>query len=76
MHSVKLAVCQRCGALFSTEPLLSSIEEAITDDYRYFCSSCKKTRLAIDFHTLAPWEKALQERPKGDNASTVAEQIS
>jgi ferredoxin len=76
MHSLKLAVCQRCGALFSTEPLLSSVDKAITDEYRYLCSNCKKSRLAIDFYTLAPWEKTLQEGPKGHNTSAGAELIS
>ena len=76
IHEVELAVCQQCGALFSPELVLRSIEQIIVDDYRHLCSNCKRTRLAIDFYNLAPWEKGLPEKPKGDEAVAAPDRIS
>jgi len=65
VQSVELAVCQGCGILFAPVALLAMVEQTITDDYRGFCSSCKKKKLASDFHELAPWPMNQQESLTG-----------
>ena len=65
VQSVELATCQGCGVLFAPVALLDRVEQTISDNYRGFCSSCKKTKLASDFHELAPWLKNQQERLTG-----------
>ncbi|MBC8466930.1 MAG: 4Fe-4S dicluster domain-containing protein [Deltaproteobacteria bacterium] len=65
LQSVELATCQGCGTLFSPASLLERVEQTIVDDYRGFCASCKKKRLASDFHKLAPWPEKQQERLTG-----------
>jgi len=65
VQSVKLATCQGCGTLFAPAALLDKVEQTIPDDYRGFCSSCKKKKLASDFYELAPWPENQQERLTG-----------
>jgi ferredoxin len=65
LQSVRLATCQGCGTLFAPAPLLERVEQTFTDDYRGFCSSCKKKKLASDFYELAPWAENRQERLTG-----------
>jgi len=60
--SVELAVCEGCRALFAPEPLLDRIGQNIADDYRHYCSTCKKSQLAANFYKLAPWPERRKER--------------
>lgn len=65
VQTVGLAICNGCGALFAPGLLLEKVERVFSDDYRRFCSSCKKKRLASDFNELAPWPENQQERLTG-----------
>jgi ferredoxin len=65
VQSVELATCQGCGALFAPVALLDKVGQTISDDYRSFCSNCKKKKLASDFHELAPWPENHQKRLTG-----------
>jgi len=65
LQSVELATCQGCGTLFAPASLLERVEQTIVDDYRGYCSDCKKKKLASDFYELAPWPENRQERLTG-----------
>ncbi len=69
IRSVELAVCEGCGALFAPELLLDRVGKTIIDDYRHYCSTCKKTRLAANFYKLAPWPKRKPSVPKAVETS-------
>ncbi len=65
IRSVELAVCKGCGILFAPEPLLNRIDRDIADDYRRYCSKCKKTQLAANFYTPA----SLQNQGKDEEVA-------
>jgi ferredoxin len=65
LQTVELSTCQGCGTLFAPTALLDKVEQTISDDYRGFCASCKKGKLASDFYELAPWPENQKERMTG-----------
>ncbi len=73
IRSIKLQVCERCGALFAPEPQMEKIGSTVAHDYIKFCPNCRKANIGDMLHQLSPWhrspkkagETTLETAPKG-----------
>ena len=55
IRSVELQSCNRCGALFVTEPLMEKIHKTFTDEYLEFCPDCRKINRGEYIKRISPW---------------------
>ena len=42
IHSVTLAACGKCGALFAPRPQIDKLNSELSEDYIFICAKCKK----------------------------------
>lgn len=72
IQSIELTVCEGCGAPFAPGLLLGRVEKSLVDDYRHYCSTCKKGKLAANFYKIATWaETLLDEDLKNETTSNT-----
>jgi NAD-dependent dihydropyrimidine dehydrogenase PreA subunit len=57
IQTVKLDVCNSCGAFFAPEPQMKKIGSALPHDYIHACPSCRKTGMEGLYRRLSPRPK-------------------
>lgn len=58
IRTVELKECERCGELFSPQPLVDKIQSSFPEDYLSFCPRCRKTNLGDILRQFSPWSRA------------------
>jgi Pyruvate/2-oxoacid:ferredoxin oxidoreductase delta subunit len=57
IRSVELESCDRCGALFTPEPLMQKINMVFTEEYLRLCPDCRKITRGEYIKSISPWHR-------------------